>query len=107
MEAFRPATRNSEEERTAQITEENEILQDMIERSGLRSPLHRDKRRIACSLPSDHMSEEEVQAKNGPVEHWNLNEPMTPGKFRSMPEDLQDLYLKRLQEQIFGKAFHP
>jgi len=95
--------KNSEEERNEHIASDDDYLQDMIERSSLQNSKHKDRRRTPCFLPCDGMTELELQAKNGPLEQWNLNEPMTPGKFRRMPEDLQDLYLKRLQERIFGK----
>ena len=80
-----------------------EEMQDMMERARLEEAKHRNHRRERCTLPSDGLTEEELQALNGPVRSWNLNEPMTPAIFRTMPEDLQDLYLTRLQERIFGK----
>lgn len=78
-------------------------LQDMIERANLQESKHRNRRRERCTLPSDHLSDEELTRLNGPVQSWNLRGPMTPGIFRTMPEDLQDRYLLGLQERIFGK----
>ena len=78
-------------------------LQDMIERANLQEAKHRNHRRERCTLPSDHLSDEELTKLNGPVRSWNLRGPMTPGVFRSMPEDLQDRYLMDLQARIFGK----
>ena len=78
-------------------------LEDMIERATLRETKHRNRRREHCTLPSDHLTEEELASLNGPVRSWNLRGPMTPAIFRTMPQDLQDRYLLSLRERVFGK----
>ena len=41
---------------------------------------------------------------NGDVKSYNLNRPMTWEEFRSMPQDLQIMYIKKLRNEYFGSA---
>lgn len=51
-----------------------------------------------CSLPSDHMTPTEWKRRNGPVNTYKLDAPMSWDTFREMPIDLQITYLRNLQE---------
>lgn len=51
-----------------------------------------------CSLPSDYMTPAEWKRRNGPVNTYKLDAPMSWGTFKEMPIDLQITYLRNLQE---------
>lgn len=51
-----------------------------------------------CSLPSDHMTPAEWKRRNGPVNTYKLDAPMSWDTFKEMPIDLQITYLRNLQE---------
>lgn len=61
-------------------------------------------------FPSDYLSKKELKAMNGDVKSYNLNRPMTWEEFRSMPQDLQVMYIKKLRNEfgvpdiVLGKA---
>ena len=61
-------------------------------------------------FPSDYLSKKELKAMNGDVKSYNLNRPMTWKEFRSMPQDLQIMYIKKLRNEfgvpdiVLGKA---
>ena len=51
-------------------------------------------------FPSDYLSKKELKAMNGDVKSYNLNRPMTWKEFRSMPQDLQIMYIKKLRNEF-------
>ena len=53
-----------------------------------------------CSLPSDHMTTSEWKRRNGNVKTFNLKDPMAWSDFKSMPLDLQQAYIDKLQERF-------
>lgn len=50
-------------------------------------------------FPSDHLSKKELNAMNGEVKSYRLNDPMSWDEFRSMPDDLKIAYIKALREK--------
>ena len=64
-----------------------------------------------CSLPHDGLTPAQLRRLNGPVHTYKLDEPMTWGEFKAMPEDLQKKYILNLQElyrandTMLGKMF--
>lgn len=54
----------------------------------------------AVKFPSDFMSKKEIMAMNGEVKAYKLNDPMTWGEFKSMPDDLRSGYIKSLRERF-------
>ena len=54
----------------------------------------------AVKFPSDFMSKKEIMAMNGEVKAYKLNDPMTWGEFKSMPDDLKIGYVKSLRERF-------
>lgn len=68
-----------------------------------------------CSLPSDSMTAAEWKRRNGPVNTYKLDAPMSWESFKSMPLDLQQTYVawlqnqfnvptSRISEDLFGKS---
>lgn len=53
----------------------------------------------AVKFPSDYMSEKEIQSMNGKCESYRMNDPMTWEQFKSMPKDLQIMYIKALRKK--------
>lgn len=53
-----------------------------------------------CSLPSDHLTAAQLRAKNGPVQEWDMNDPMDYTTFKAMPEDLQAKYINGLSSRF-------
>lgn len=51
-----------------------------------------------CSLPSDGMSQKEWKERNGEVMSYNLTKPMSYEKWKSLPRDIQQLYICTLQD---------
>lgn len=50
-------------------------------------------------LPSDNMTKKEMQAMNGEIQTYKLNEPMTWQEFRAMPDDIRRQYILGLRER--------
>lgn len=53
-----------------------------------------------CSLPSDHLTAAQLKGRNGPVNTYNLEKPMTWEDFKAMPKDLQQSYIASLQSRF-------
>ena len=53
-----------------------------------------------CSLPSDGMTAAEWKRRNGPVNTYKLDAPMSWETFKSMPLDLQQAYVSGLQNRF-------
>lgn len=49
---------------------------------------------------SDYMTRKELQAMNGEIKTYNLNEPMTFYEFNTMPDDLKIKYITSLRERF-------
>ena len=49
-----------------------------------------------CSLPSDRLTAKQWKERCGQVMEYNLSKPMTWAELKSMPEDIQITYLKKL-----------
>lgn len=49
------------------------------------------------SLPSDNMTGAEWKRRNGPVQSYSINGPMTYAQFKTLPHDLAEVYLRKLQ----------
>jgi hypothetical protein len=48
-------------------------------------------------FPSDNLTKKELQAMNGKLERYRLNEPMSWKEFKAMPDDIKISYIKALQ----------
>lgn len=57
-----------------------------------------------CSLPSDHLTTRELKERNGVVLTYNLTKPMTWKEFCSLPNDVQETYIKGLQDEFHATA---
>lgn len=55
--------------------------------------------KAGCKLPSDYLTKKEIKNMSGEVKSYRLNEPMMFDEFRSMPDDLQEAYLKAIREK--------
>lgn len=51
-------------------------------------------------LPSDNMTEKELQKMNGEVKSYRLNDPITWVQFKAMPDDIKVVYVKALREKF-------
>lgn len=54
----------------------------------------------SVKLPSDFYSRKELQAMNGEVKSYRLNEPMTWVEFKALPDDIKIMYIKALREKF-------
>ena len=90
------------------------MISDSIEKKKIARSSH--NRKTYCGkggrvkFPSDYLSKKELNAMNSDVKSYNLNKPMTWKEFRSMPQDLQIMYIKKLRNEfgvpdiVLGKA---
>lgn len=51
-------------------------------------------------FPSDYYTEDQLQAMNGKVKTYRLNRSMNFDELKSMPEDLQRIYIKDLRKKF-------
>lgn len=51
-------------------------------------------------LPSDYMSEKELEALNGECKTYRLGAPMSWDEFSKMPDDLKAMYIKSLRKKF-------
>lgn len=51
-------------------------------------------------LPSDYMTNKEIQAMSGEVKTYRLNSPMKWEEFKGMPDDIRVTYIKLLREKF-------
>lgn len=56
-------------------------------------------KRGAVKLPQDYMTKKELNAMNGEIATYRMNDPLTWKEFRAMPDDLCVLYIKSLRER--------
>lgn len=54
----------------------------------------------AVKFPSDYMTKKEIDAMNGEVKSYKLNDPMTWAEFKAMPDDLKIDYIKALRSKF-------
>lgn len=90
------------------------MISDSIEKKKIARSSHNRKTHCGkggrVKFPSDYLSKKELNAMNGDVKSYNLNRPMTWEEFRSMPQDLQIMYIKKLRNEfgvpdiVLGKA---
>ena len=90
------------------------MISDSIEKKKIARSSHNRKTHCGkggrVKFPSDYLSKKELKAMNGDVKSYNLNRPMTWKEFRSMPQDLQIMYIKKLRNEfgvpdsVLGKA---
>ena len=80
------------------------MISDSIEKKKIARSSHNRKTHCGkggrVKFPSDYLSKKELKAMNGDVKSYNLNRPMTWEKFRSMPQDLQIMYIKKLRNEF-------
>ena len=51
------------------------------------------------SLPSDFLTPEAMERRNGPCRVYRLGKPMSAAELEAMPQDLQRTYLQRLRSR--------
>lgn len=51
-------------------------------------------------FPSDYMTKKELNAMNGEVKSYRLNEPMSWKEFKELPDDIKVTYIKLLREKF-------
>ena len=54
----------------------------------------------AVKFPSDNLSRKELNAMNGKVESYRMNDPMTYAEFKKMPDDLKISYVKLIRQKF-------
>ena len=90
------------------------MISDSIEKKKIARSSHNRKTHCGkggrVKFPSDYLSKKELKAMNGVVKSYKLNKPMTWKEFRSMPQDIQVMYIKKLRNEfgvpdiVLGKA---
>lgn len=53
----------------------------------------------AVRLPSDYMTKKELNAMNGEIETYRMNDPLTWAEFKKLPDDIKVLYIKALVQR--------
>ena len=80
------------------------MISDSIEKKKIARSSHNRKTHCGkggrIKFHSDYLSKKELKAMNGDVKSYNLNKPMTWEEFRSMPQDLQIMYIKKLRNEF-------
>ena len=80
------------------------MISDSIEKKKIAHSSHNRKTHCGkggrVKFPSDYLSKKELKAMNGDLKTYNLNRPMTWKEFRSMPQDLQIMYIKKLRNEF-------
>lgn len=80
------------------------MISDSIEKKKIAHSSHNRKTHCGkggrVKFPSDYLSKKELKAMNGVVKSYNINKPMTWKEFRSMPQDLQIIYIKKLRNEF-------
>lgn len=51
-------------------------------------------------FPSDNLSRKDLQAMNGEVKTYRLNDPMKWDEFKALPDDLKIVYIKALRKKF-------
>lgn len=80
------------------------MISDSIEKKKIAHSSHNRKAHCGkggrVKFPSDYLSKKELKAMNGDVKSYNLNKPMPWEEFKSMPQDLQIMYIKKLRNEF-------
>ena len=80
------------------------MISDSIEKKKIAHSSHNRKTHCGkggrVKFPSDYLSKKELKAMNSDVKTYNLNRPMIWKEFRSMPQDLQIMYIKKLRNEF-------
>lgn len=80
------------------------MISDSIEKKKIAHSSHNRKTHCGkggrVKFPSDYLSKKELKAMNGDVKSYSLNKPMIWEEFRSMPQDLQIMYIKKLRNEF-------
>lgn len=80
------------------------MISDSIEKKKIAHSSHNRKTHCGkggrVKFPSDYLSKKELKAMNGDVKSYSLNKPMNWEEFRSMPQDLQIMYIKKLRNEF-------
>lgn len=53
----------------------------------------------AVKLPSDYLTRKELNAMNGEVKSYRLNDPMTWKEFKMLPDDVKVLYITQIRSK--------
>lgn len=79
----------------------NDFEYDAMQKKRIaRGDYNRKRQSKKCTLPSDYLTPGELNRRNGEVRQYNLSAPMSFAAFRSMPEDLQAEYLRKLRARF-------
>lgn len=84
--------------------EEYLFFQDMRDkkitaRSARNTRTHNGKRG-RVKLPSDYLTKKELNAMNGEVKSYRLNDPMSWKEFKAMPDDVKAIYIQQLRAKF-------
>jgi hypothetical protein len=84
--------------------EEYEFFSDCREKKSTAASAF--KRKTHCGkggrvrFPSDNLTKKELQKMNGETKSYRMNEPIKWEDFRSMPDDIQVMYIKLLRQKF-------
>lgn len=57
-----------------------------------------------CSLPTDYMTQKQIEERNGPVMTYSLGKPMSWEDFKKLPPEIQREYLVGITEKYGAPA---
>ena len=57
-----------------------------------------------CRLPTDGMTQKQIEKEHGQMYTYNLSKPMTYKEFKKLPEDLKVEYIRKLTFEHKGRA---
>lgn len=76
---------------------------DVREKKQIARNAHRKPKKNGCRMFTDGKSEAQINRLDGPVKAYKLNEPMDWRTFKSLPEDIQRLYLTGLIDRYAAR----
>lgn len=80
------------------------FIQDNKEKKAIaRSSRHRRShagKGGSIRFPSDHLTKKELQAMNGEMKTYRMNDPITWKEFKTMPDDLKASYVEAIREKF-------
>ena len=84
--------------------EQYEFIKDSIDKKNVARSAHNKRTHCGKSgrvrLPSDYKTKKELEAMNGDVKSYKMNEPITWDMFKSMPDDLKIMYIKSIRKKF-------
>ena len=84
--------------------EQYEFIKDSMDKKNVarsaRSTRTHCGKRGAVKFPSDYKTKKELNAMNGEVKSYRMNDPMTWTEFKELPDDLKVIYIKALREKF-------